>query len=244
MLGYIEYDENNKTVRLEKRKIMGGTFLSLTFGRENRGMRGRWKVIRAAKRMQEAGVRQAVFPVDFPYTSEFLRQGVVPMDTLPLRCEVCPHHVKRRLEELQIPPERGIIALSGGYLSRELRSATQTMALDFRYVMLAVPEGGEELARQMRRMYGVSLILKPTRDQLERADALILFEPRSDISCGNEVFCALYPGGEYTRGRVSLAPGEEIARNLPPNCDREQFAAALYAMGMLGKTGIFDEIKG
>ena len=244
MLGYIEYDENTKTVRLEQRRVMGGMFLSLTFGRENRGVGGRWKVIRAAKRMREEGVRQAVFPVDFPYTSEFLRQGVVPVDTLPLRREVCPYYVRRRLRELQIQPERGIIALSGGYLSRELREAAQTMALDFRYVMLAVPEGGEELARHLRRMYGVSLLLKPTRDQLERADALMLFDPRGDLSCENKVFCALYPGGEFTRGRVPLALEGEIARNLPPNCDREQFAAALHAMGMLEKTGIFDEIKG
>ena len=244
MLGYIEYDENTKMVRLEQRRVMGGTFLSLTFGRENRGVGGRWKIIRAARRMREAGVRQAVFPVDFPYTSEFLRHGVVPVDTLPLRREICPRYVRHRLSELQILPDRGIIALSGEYLSRELREITQTLALDFRYVMLSVPEGGEELARQMRRMYGVSLLLKPTRDQLERADALILFDPRRDISCENKVFCALYPGGEFTRGRVPLTLGGEMVRSLPPNCDREQFAAALYAMGMLEKTGIFDEIKG
>ena len=244
MLGYIEYDENTKVVRLEQRRVMGGMFLTLTFGRENRGMAGRWKVIRAAKKMREAGVRQAVFPVDFPYTSEFLRQGVVLVDTLPLRRAVCPHYVRTRLKELQIPPERGIIALSGEYLNRELRGITENLALDFRYVMLSVPEGGEELGHELRRTYGISLILKPTRDQLERSDALILFAPRTDLSCVNKVLCAVYPGGEFTRGRVPISLGGEMVRNLPPNCDREQFAAALYAMGMLEKSGVFDEIKG
>ena len=103
MLGYIEYDENTKTLRLEQRRVMGGMFLSLTFGRENRGVVGRWKATRAARKMREAGVRQAVFPVDFPYTAEFLRFGVVPVDTLPLRRAVCPHYVKARMKELQIP---------------------------------------------------------------------------------------------------------------------------------------------
>ena len=244
MLGYIEYDENTKTIRLEQRRVMGGMFLSLTFGRENRGIAGRWKATRAARKMREAGVRQAVFPVDFPYTAEFLRFGVVPVDTLPLRRAVCPAYVKERLRELQIPPERGIIALTGEYLSRELRETTRAMALDFRYVMLAVPEGGEELARELRRTYGISLLLKPTRDQLERADAMILYAPRTDLSCANKVLCAIYPGGEFTRGRVPVAPEGEVARSLPPNCDREQFAAALYAMGRLEKSTVFDEIKG
>ena len=30
-------------------------------------------------------VRSAVFPVDFPYTALFIRMGVLPVDTLPLR---------------------------------------------------------------------------------------------------------------------------------------------------------------
>lgn len=244
MLGYIEYDENTRAVCLEQRKVMGGTFLSLTFGRDNRGIGAKWKAARTAKRMREAGVRQAVFPVDFPYTSVFLRHGVLPVDTLPPRRALCVHYVKRRLAELQIPPERGIIALSGEYLSRELQEAVRSLALDFRYVMLAVPEGGEELARQLRRTYGISLLLKPTHDQLERADALVLFAPREDLSCGNRVLCALYPGGEFTRGKVPLPLGGEMMRKLPPNCDREQFAAALYAMGMLEKETVFDEIKG
>ena len=223
---------------------MGGTFLTLTFGRDNRGVGAKWKAGRAARRMHESGVRQAVFPIDFPYTSVFLRHGIQPVDTMHLRRAVCPSYVKQRLEELKIPPERGIIALSGEYLCRELRETVRILALDFRYVMLAVPEGGEELARELRRTYGISLLLKPTNDQLERADALVVFSPREDLSCGNKVFCALYPGGEFTRGRVPLTLGGEMVRNLPPNCDQEQFAAALHAMGMLEKTGIFDEIKG
>jgi hypothetical protein len=118
------------------------------------------------------------------------------------------------------------------------------LAVAFRYVMLAVPEGGEDLARELRRTYGVSLLLKPTRDQLERADALVLFSPRTDLSCENKVFCALYPGGEFTRGRIPVELSGEWIRPLPPNCDREQLAAALYAMGHLAAEGVFGENRG
>ena len=244
MLGYIEYDENTKTVMLGQRRVLGGMFCALTFGRENRGVTAGIRVTRAAKRMYMAGVRQAVFPVDFPYTSIFLRQGIVPVDTLPLRREICAGYVTRRLEEMGIPPTAAVIALGGEYLSREMREITKRLALAYRYVMLSVPEGGEELARELRRTYGISLILRPAEDQLERADALVLFSPKTELTCGNKVFCALYPGGEFTRGRVPIELAGEMIRSLPPNCDREQFAAALHAMGSLGAEMLSCEIRG
>ena len=218
---------------------MGGKFLVLTVGREIRGMWGKRRVEQAVRQMREQGVRQAVFPVDFPYTAVFLRRGILPLDPLPLRRAVCAAYVMRRLNELQIPPERGVIAIGGEYLSREMRETATALAVAFRYVMLSVPEGGEELARELRRLYGISLLVKPGRDQLERADALVLFSPRSELSCENRVFCALYPGGEFTRGRVPVELMGEWTRSLPPNCDREQFAAALYAMGQLTVETLF-----
>lgn len=241
MLGYIEYDENTKTVRMEKKTVLGGRFLALTVGREVRGVMGKLRVERAAKQMREQGVHQAVFPVDFPYTAMFLRRGILPADPLPLRRSICAAYVMRRLSELAIPPERGVIAIGGEYLNREMRETTLALAVAFRYVMLAVPEGGEELARELRRIYGISLLIKPSRDQLERADALVLFAPRGDLSCENRVFCALYPGGEFTRGRVPAELTGEWIRSLPPNCDREQLAAALYAMGQLTAETLFGE---
>lgn len=244
MLGYIEYDDDTKTVQWEQRRVLGGNFLVLTFGRGNWGIAARFRAARAAKRMHREGVRHAVFPVDFPFVSLFLRQGVLPIDTLPLRREICAAFVRRRMEELQIPPTDGVIALTGEYLSRELKTAVRALALTFRYVMLSVPEGGEELARELRREYGISLLLKPTKDQLERADALVLFAPRGDLSGENKVLCALYPGGEFTRGRVPLELGEMLTRTLPPNCDREQLAAALHAVGALTAEAICSEIRG
>ena len=89
----------------------------------------------------------------------------------------------------------------------------------------------EEFAARMRRQYGVSLVLAPSVDQLEHADALVLFSPRDDLSCENRVLCTLYPGGDV-RGRVPVALGGAFAAAVAENCASDQLAAALYEMGI------------
>lgn len=242
MLGYIEYGGETVGTGFVQRKVLGGSFLALDFGRERKGYWGRVHAARSARKMYAQGVRRAVFPVDFPYTALFLRQGIAPVDALPLRRAVCAGFVRRRMETLGIAPAEAVIAVVGDRLSRELVETTRTLALRFRYVLLSVPEGGEELARSLRREYGVSLLLKPTADQLERSDALVLFAPAEGLSGGNRVFCALYHGGEFGKGRIPLDLAEEAQRSLPPGCDREQLAAALHAMGVLTPEMLAPEI--
>lgn len=239
MLGYIEYDERVGATQLARRNVLGGTFLALQWGRG--GVLGSLRAARAAKQMHAQGVRHAVFPVDFPYTSVFLRYGVLPMETLPLRRRLCAGFVRQRMEQLHIPPTEAVVAICGEHLTGEMTETVKSLALSYRYVMLDAVSGSEALAASLRREYGVALIVKPTSEQLERADALILFSPRSELSCENRIFCALYPCGEGTRGRLPLEPGG--GQNLPPNCDREQLAAALYAMGLRRVDTLLEEIS-
>lgn len=237
MLGYVEHRDCGTGIRLEKRGILGGTFLVLSLGKT--GRMGYLYASLGARRMRRCGVRRAVFPAQFPYTALFLRQGIVPMDTMPLRRALCASYVRRRMEELGIPPTEAVIAVAGSYLGSEMAETVRTLALAFRYVLLSVPEGGETLARHLRRQYGISLILHPARDQLERADALILFSPAEGVSCGNRVLCNLYPGGEQGVGCVPIALSGELERELPPDCDRDQMAAALHAMGIVGRENTY-----
>lgn len=235
MLGYIEFDADTKTLRLARRKVLGGTFLTLHFGQSEAFPSLR--AARAARQMRRYGVRRAVFPVDFPYTSAFLHQGVLPIDPLPLRRALCADFVCRRMEQLGIPTTRAVIAIGGDRMTPEMTETVKRLARAYRYVMLAVPEGGEDLAASLRREYGIALILKPARDQLERADALVLFSPREDLSGENRVFCPLYHGGTPLPLELNGAQG------LPPNCDREQLAAALYAMGLCRMDTLLEEIS-
>ena len=127
-------------------------------------------------------------------------------------------------------------------MSRALMETTKTLALSYRYVMLAVPGGEEDFVRSLRREYGVSLLLRPSAEQLERADALLLFAPRGDVGSAHPVFHALYPGGEHLAGQMPLVLPTAMEEALEPNCSRVQMVAALYAMGVLSLEHILAEI--
>ena len=109
--------------------------------------------------------------------------------------------------------------------------------------MLLSVRGGENFARDLRREYGLSLLLEPSADQMDRADALVLFAPRTDLTLDNPIFYALYPGGEAGRGRLPLCLPAEAAAQAETNCDQEQLAAALYAMGAIALETLLAEIE-
>ena len=101
-MGYIIWGNGSRKPALEERHLAGGRFAVLTMGAcaRPRGPLARARAGRAARRLWESGVRRAVFPVDFPYTELFLRQGVAPVETLPLRRTLAAPLTRRRLEAL------------------------------------------------------------------------------------------------------------------------------------------------
>ena len=123
--------------------------------------------------------------------------------------------------------------MTGDRASREVTECAKSLALSYRYVLLGVRGGGEDFARSLRREYGISLLLGPSPDQLDRADALVMFAPREDLARENPILYTLYPGGEAGRGRLPLSLPAALGSQMEANCDQEQLAAALYAMGGL-----------
>ena len=240
MLGYISWGNGPKRPILGERRLAGGRFMGLTMRAavRPRGPLSQARAGRAARWLREAGVRYAVFPVDFPYTALFVRQGVVPIETVPLRRALAAPMTRRRLESLGRAPTEAVVGVYGERMSRELWDGAKTLALHYRYVLLDAP-GAEELARELRREYGISLLLRPSPDQMERADALLLFSPRKDLTGENPILYTLYPGGEGGRGRLPLVLPPDQAE---PNCDREQLAAALYAQGVVTLEDLLGEI--
>ena len=169
-----------------------------------------------------------------------LAGGTFAVLALPLRRALAAPLVRRRLEDAGLDPAQAVVALSGDRPLRELTEAAKALALNYRYVLLSV-RGGEEFARDLRREYGISLLLKPSADQLDRADALVLFAPRGDLAGENPIFYTLYPGGEAGRGRLPLHLPQALAAQLAPNCGFEQMAAALYAQGALSLEDLLAE---
>lgn len=246
MMGYILYGDGPKKPALGERQLSGGNFITLEMNVHARpnGPLGLYRARRGAGLLREAGVRSAVFPVDFPYTALFIRQGILPADTLPLRRAMAAPLTRRRLEAAGLPPTRAVVAVSGERASREVCECTKALALSYRYVLLSVRSGGEIFARNLRREYGISLLLEPAPDQLNRADALVLFSPRNDLTLDNKILYTLYPGGEAGRGRLPLCLPPALEAQTENNCDREQLAAALYGMGALPLETLLAEIPG
>ena len=242
MLGLIEWEEGITKPYLEPRKIMSGVFLALRLGKTSGGRFFRRRIAHLAKRMHDQGVRSAVFPADFPYETLFARQGILPVDPIPLRRALCASYVCRRLETLGIQKDRAVIAVAAQHMGREAEETVRTLALKYRYVLVSVSSGGEAFARDMLRRYGVALLLDPTEEQLDRADALILFSPRPDLRQENKVLCILYPEGNLGRDDMELKLGDAIMAQAAPGCSEEQLAAALHSMGVLSTEMIKCEI--
>lgn len=244
MLGYIKYDGGPAGPLVGERKILGGRFITLSLGQSAHpgNPLARIRAERGAEKLAAMGVSRAVFPVDFPYTARFIRRGIYPVDPLPLRRALAAPLVRRRLGEMGLAPTRAVVAVSADRLTQAAVDTVRALALSFRYVFLHVPGGGEALARDLRREYGVSLLLNPGPDQLDRADALVLFAPRGDLTLENPVLYTLYPGGGIGRGRLELPLPALLEEQVEPNCSREQLTAALYTMGVLDLETILGEM--
>ena len=245
MLGYIIYGEGPKRPELGDLQLSGGNFVTLRMGLEAHpnGPLARYRARQGARLLREAGARSAVFPVDFPYTAMFIRQGILPIDTLPLRRALAAPLTRRRLEAGGFQPTQAVVAIAGDRAVREVTECAKALALSYRYVLLSA-RGAEAFAKSLRREYGISLLLDPSPDQLNRADALVLFSPRTDLSQENPILYALYPGGEAGRGRLPLCLPAGIRTQTAANCDAEQLAAALYAIGALPLETLLAEIPG
>ena len=102
------------------------------------------------------------------------------------------------------------------------------LTLRHHYVLLDLPYGGEELARQLRREYGVSLMLSPSKEQLEAADAMVCFDPRPD--CLGPGRIPLYDGAS-PMPPLSLPPALE--EQLPAGVRRDQQLTVLREAGSL-----------
>ena len=136
--------------------------------------------------------------------------------------------VRRSLEERHIPLAGARVAvIAGGITGAVVRTVTE-LALRHRYVMLQIPYGGEDLCHQLRREYGVSLLLKPGKEQLDAADAVLLFEPQT--LHGGEGWLPVWDE-TVPIPPLSLPPALEDV--LPPDVERTQMLEILLEAGVL-----------
>ena len=188
----------------------------------------RRRVAAAGKRLRKQGVTRVVLPEEFAYGPQLEKWDLHPVSTLGLRRAIAADWVRWFLAEQGTPAAGARVAVSAEQLTGEVVRTVTELSLRHRYVLLDLPYGGEELCRELRREYGVSLLLGPAREQLEGADALVLFDARKDLK--NPAVLALYDESQPLPP-VSLPPAMEEA--LPPGADRGQMLAALREAGVL-----------
>ena len=122
------------------------------------------------------------------------------------------------------------VAVSAQKMTPEVVRTVTELALRHRYVLADLPRGGEELCRRLRRDYGVSVQLGPDREQLERAEALVLFDPREDLQPQGAVVLELYRE-DVPLPELELPPALED--QLPAGVSRGTLLAALEEGGVL-----------
>lgn len=220
-----------KNIRMVERSVLHVRFVCVEVSRGPRSPETvlRRRVAAAGRRMRKQGITRAVLPENFTYGQQLAKYGVAPVSTLILRQTLAADWVRWALEERGLDRSGARVAVAAAQLTGEVVRTVTELTLRYRYVLLDLPRGGEELARQLRREYGVSLLLGPSPEQMEGAEALVAFVPRPDA--GNPAVIPLYEGAETPLPPLMLPTALE--ERLPAGADRGQLLAALQEAGAL-----------
>ena len=233
MVGYLAWAEpgrGQRSVRLEERIVLRMRFLQAGIVKGPHQAVTRRRVLAAGKKLRKRGVAQVVLPEEFPYKEQLARCGLRPVSTLALRRALAADWVWSGLGAEGRTAAGARVAVTAAALTGEVVRTVTELALRHRYVLLDLPYGGEDLCRQLRREYGVSLLLGPSKDQLEGAEALVLFDLRRDLSLANPVVLRLY---DETQPLPALSLPPEMEAALPEGADRSRLLAALREAGCL-----------
>jgi len=236
MVGYLAWAEPQKrrgSVHLEERAILRMRFLAAEVSRSPYSAVLRRRVLAAGKKLRRRGVTQVVLPEGFSFKELLEKCGLRPAGTLALRRAVAADWVRAGLEEKGMPGAR--VAVTAAALTGEVVQTVTELALRHRYVLLDLPYGGEELCRQLRREYGVSLLLGPDRGQLEEAEALVAFDRRADLTMRNPVALRLY---DEDQALPSLVLPPNLEEEVPQGVDRGQLLAVLREAGAVRRQDI------
>lgn len=231
MIGMIVWiPAEQRKLGVTERRVMHMSFLCVQIPR------GPWtpewmlrrRIRWAAAKLHRLGIKQVVLPEDFPWLDLLEKKGLRTVETTGLRRRLAVEWTRAALEARGMPGTQ--VAVSAQKMTPEVVRTVTELALRHRYVLADLPRGGEELCRRLRREYGVSVQLGPDREQLERAEALVLFDPREDLQPQGAVVLELYRE-DVPLPELELPPALED--QLPAGVSRGTLLAALEEGGVL-----------
>ena len=226
MLLWKSPEKRGRAVSLGERSILHTRFLCAEITRSPRTPEAllRRRTAAALRKLRRQNVTRVVLPEGCPWPELSAKGGVHPVSTLPLRRAVAADWTRWALAEAGISPPGARVAVCAPSLTGEVARTVTELALRHRYVLLDLPYGGEELARQLRRDYGVSLLLGPW--QPGEAEAAVLFAPRE----GSGLRIPLY---DEAAPLPPLGLPPALEEQLPAGADRGQLLSALREAGAL-----------
>ena len=188
----------------------------------------RRRVKAAGKKLLRQGTGRVILPAGI--SAGDLPEGLCPVGTLPLRRAIAADWCGQLLRLRGKNPAGARVLVTANALSGEVVRTVTELALGNRYVLLDVPYGGDTLANQLRREYGVSLLLSPTRQQMEEADVLVLFAARTDLRRRDPAVLRLY---DEAAPLPPLLLPPVLEGQMPPGLCRPQLLAVLVESGVL-----------
>ena len=223
-------ERGGRSVIIRERNVLHTRFLCAEVARGPRTPEAvvRRRTAAALRRLRKRGITQAVLPEGFSWGDLLDKGGVRPVSTLPLRRAAAADWVRWSLRQREIPAAGARVAVCAASLTGDVVRAVTELTLRHRYVLLDLPYGGEELARQLRREYGVSLLLSPGREQLEAADAMVCFDPRPDNRGPGRI-----PLWDEAEPLPPLGLPPALEEQLPAGARRDQLLTVLREAGSL-----------
>ena len=225
-------EEGKKGVALERREILHLPFLCARVRRTPRTPERliRHRVKGALKALARQGAGRVVTPENFAYGEELKKYGLSSVSALYLRRELAADWMDAELLRRGMRPAGTKAAVYADQITGELVRTVTELSLRHRYVALCVPRGGEELARRLRREYGVSLELARNGSELEGAAAIAAFAPLEGTE--HPLVLRIY---DEAQPLPELSLPMETAAQIPRGICREQFLTVLRESGRVRK---------
>lgn len=233
---YAPEEKRGKAVKCGAKSICGVRFYEVCVARSRSRFVEKRRLRKAARLMERAGVRTALFPETFSETALFEYCGIRPAEDGYLRTVMAAEIARRMMEAHGCTPGETCIALIGDAMTPALRRTLMELALRVRYTLLSAGGGGGESCSVLRREYGVSVLRNPGEEQLRRANVVLTFGKAAP--CGAEG-CLWLPFGDVTEVEgyenamrcVSCLAAPAVEAALPEECSRSALLSILLEMG-------------
>ncbi len=221
MLGRLQWSARGRS-KPERDSLYGLPVLRVDAGLD--GFWGRGRLCRAGRGLLRQGVRQVLVPEDFDFWA--LLPGLAPVETESfVRAQSVPLALAA-LGRRGLSPDQATVSLRGLRAGREMRRTAAALCPLVRRLVVSAPSGGEELARWLRREFGVPVLPQDAEGQVA-----LCFHP--DCPKGEETALTLCGPVPDLAGLTLSAPAleGEDRRDLP-------VLSALWEGGRLGEKDI------